>query len=72
MPNTNYRFDLTNKDYTLSSELDIKTPVLDSETKMVVEDTRTNPPYSNEVEIYSFRPDEIVIRTREYIVAGVE
>ena len=57
LPNKNYKFALSNNDYRVTSELEIKTPLLEAETVLTVEDTRTNPPYSNRVEIFSYIPD---------------
>jgi hypothetical protein len=72
LPNSNYKYTLTSKDYLVSSSLEVITPAFDSHTNLTVEDTRTSPSYKNEVEIYSYRPDEIIIRSRDYIVVGQE
>lgn len=63
---------MSNNEFTITRDLEIRTPNSDSHTFLIVEDTRTNPPFRSEVEIYSYRPDEMLIKSRDYIMVGQE
>lgn len=72
LPASHYFIRVDNPLYSVTNTLLVTTPAdLDTETSLIISDTRTEPQFTSQVQINSYQPDEIrIIANREVLVAG--
>lgn len=51
-----------------SDELAVTSPSYETSTKLIVRDTRTEPPYTNEVDIQTLNADSIEVLAKSYVI----
>ncbi len=54
----------------MTASLRVKAPDEEKNSLLKLEDTRTNPSSTAQVEIYAYEPDEIMVHVNEYILVG--
>jgi hypothetical protein len=69
LPTSYYSFKIDDS-FKVSDELAVVSPSFETSTKLIVQDTRTQPPYTNEVEIYTLHADSVEVISKSYIIVG--